>query len=420
MAKVFPFQPYRYTPSAGPLENLVTQPYDKISPEMRERYLGLSPYNLVRIILGKKSGTDSDGDNIYTRAAAHLNDWIGSGILSRETEPSFYAYFQQFTDPDSGALCVRKGFIGVCQLEEYSAAVVHRHEQTLSGPKKDRREVLSHTQAHFGQIFMLYRDPEQAVDRILDEASQSAPLGTVTDDYRVVHTLWKISEPAMAAKIQQLMDDKKLIIADGHHRYETALGYSKESPKSDAQRVMMTFVNMNASGLRILATHRLVRGLDGFSPEALLAKLKAIGQVETFPTRDAFKAAFSTPDPGKIRIGVTFPGDKSIQHLELHQVELDRPTGGLDVNFLHERILDGALGISVEAVREEKYLKYIRGIDAACELVANNQAQVGFLLQPTTVEQVAEVSFGFGVMPQKSTDFYPKLLSGLTIYRLEK
>ncbi len=415
MAKVFPFQPYRYTQTAGPLENLVTQPYDKISPEMRERYLGLSPYNLVRIILGKKTDADSDSDNIYTRAAGHLNDWIGSGILARETEPSFYAYFQEFTDPDTGARCVRKGFIGVCQLEEYSAAVVHRHEQTLSGPKKDRREVLSHTQAHFGQIFMLYRDPEQAVDRLLDEAAQSTPLGMVTDDYQVDHRLWKISEPALVGRIQQLMDDKKLIIADGHHRYETALGYSKESPKADAQRVMMTFVNMNAPGLRILATHRLVKGLDGFGPAALLDKLKAIGKVESFPSLDAFKTAFSTPDGSKIRIGITFPGDARI-----HQLELDRPAGGLDVNFLHERILDGALGISVEAVREEKHLQYVRGIDSACELVAGNRAQVGFLLQPTTVEQVAEVSFGFGVMPQKSTDFYPKLLSGLTIYRLDK
>src|SRR5271154_6830113 len=157
------------------MENLLTQPYDKISPEMQARYLSLSPYNLVRIILGQSSASDGATDNVYTRAAGLLGDWIGGGILDQESEPSVYAYFQKFTAPDSGQILERKGFIALGPVEEYSAGVVHRHEQTLSGPKKDRMELLRHTRAHFGQIFMLYPDPELAIDGILDEAAKGAP-----------------------------------------------------------------------------------------------------------------------------------------------------------------------------------------------------------------------------------------------------
>ena len=162
MAKIFPFQPYRYSAAAGPLAGLVTQPYDKISPEMRARYLAQSPYNLVRIILGERFAADSPPNNVYTRAAGNFNDWMTSGVLEREPEPCLFAYFQDFSVPDTGERLSRRGFIGLGAVEDYCAGVVHRHEQTLSGPKKDRLELLRHTHAHFGQIFMLYPDPELA------------------------------------------------------------------------------------------------------------------------------------------------------------------------------------------------------------------------------------------------------------------
>src|SRR5436190_2871577 len=147
MARIYPFQPLRYSAKAGPLNNLVTQPYDKITPAMRTRYLSLSPYNLVRVILGERSPSDNDSDNVYTRAAAHMKDWTASGILQPDSEPGIYPYFQEFTVPDTGERLVRKSFIAVCALEDYSAGVVHRHEQTLTGPKKDRMELLRHTHA---------------------------------------------------------------------------------------------------------------------------------------------------------------------------------------------------------------------------------------------------------------------------------
>jgi uncharacterized protein (DUF1015 family) len=410
LARIYPFQPYRFSPKAGAIENLVTQPYDKISADMRARYLSLSPYNLVRLILGERLASDSDRDNVYTRAAATLNAWIADGILERESQPSLYAYYQRFVVPDTGQTLDRKGFIGLGQLEDYSAGVVHRHEQTLSGPKKDRMELLRHTRAQFELLFLLYPDPELTIDKILDQAVADAPGVVVTDEYGAVHRMLKISDPATVRGIQESMADKKLLIADGHHRYETALAFRNENPGlADAGRVPMTFVNMHSPGLEILATHRVVRGLTGFDPSAFLGKLpcRRLGSV------DELRQLFRVPALSKIRIGIALGSG------EICLYERDRKPGELDVNALHQQLLGGVLGISEEAVREEKYIEYVRGLDAAYAKVREG-ADAAFLLEPTTIQQVADVAFSGGVMPQKSTDFYPKLLSGFTIHKLER
>ena len=409
MAQIYPFQPFRYSEKAGPAENLVTQPYDKISPEMQRRYLSLSPYNLVRIILGEKKSGDSGQDNVYTRAARHLNTWISDGILCRDGEPGIFPYFQEFTVPDSGERLVRKGFIALGAVEDYAAGVVHRHEQTLSGPKKDRMELLRHTHAHFGQIFMLYPDPDGTADALLDEASRGRPLTEVTDEYGAIHRLWKIAD---SARIAGLMADKKLLIADGHHRYETALAFRNENPGlPGADRVMMTFVNMYSPGLKILATHRLVNGLTmPHFPESFLKAAARDFSVREVTSLDQVREAWAGA-PDRSIIGAAI-GNR------LYLLE-DRASGDkLDVRVLHERVLGKALGIGEEAVRDEKHIRYVRGIDAAVEAARTGAAQIAFLLKPTSIHQVAATSFGGGVMPQKSTDFYPKLLSGLTIYRL--
>jgi uncharacterized protein (DUF1015 family) len=385
---------------------LLTQPYDKITPAMRSRYLGLSPYNLVRIILGERGAADNDSDSVYTRAAHCLNEWIGSGILARDSEPAVFPYFEEFTVPDTGERLVRKGFIALGAVEDYSAGVVHRHEQTLSGPKQDRMQLLRHTHAHFGQIFMLYPDPEGAIDALLDGAAGGRPLMEVPDEYGAIHRMWKI---AGAERVQQLMADKKLLIADGHHRYETALAFRKENPGlAGADRVMMTFVNMHSPGLKILATHRLVSGVNvaGF-PESAAGDF-AIEEIDS-PAR--------LQQAWRERGGRTVIGAAIGNRLFLLE---GRGSGGeLDVQVLHERLMGKALGISEEAVRDEKYIRYIRGMDAALEEARKGTAQIAFLLKPTSIEQVASTSFAGGVMPQKSTDFYPKLLSGLTIYKLD-
>jgi uncharacterized protein (DUF1015 family) len=409
LAKIYPFQPFRYTEQAGPLGNVVTQPYDKISPAMRSRYLSLSPHNLVRVILGERMAEDSGSDNVYTRAARYLDDWIARGVLAQDREAGIFPYFQEFTVPDTGERLVRKGFIALGAVEDYSAGVVHRHEQTLSGPKKDRLELLRHTHAHCGQLFMLYPDPAGSIDALLDEAAAVAPIADVTDEYGAVHRVWRMAD---AARVQQLMTDKKLLIADGHHRYETALAFRNENPGlPGADRVMMTFVNMHSPGLKILATHRLVSGLDADGLTDRFLRAAAAGfQVEEIGSLDSLKRAWDEGE-GRSIIGAAI-GDR------LFLLEDRQARGELDVRVLHQRVLAKALGIGEEAVRDEKHLRYIRGLDAAVEEVRKGAAQIAFLLKPVSVEQVAATSFAGGVMPQKSTDFYPKLLSGLTIYRL--
>ncbi len=412
MALIKAFQPYRYSSAAGDPAKLVTQPYDKISPEMQAKYLAASPYNLVRIILGERRPSDNSSDNVYTRAAGYLNDWIQKGVLAQDPAPGLYAYFQEFQVPDSGERLTRKGFIGLGKIEDYEAGVVFRHEHTLSGPKKDRLEVLRHTRAHFGQIFMLYPDREAAVDRELDAAAQSKPILDVVDDHGARHLLYAIADPARIARIQELMGSMKLLIADGHHRYETALNYRNENPGDPAaQYVMMTFVNMYSPGLKILATHRVLRNLKGFSAPELIANVKAPWWAKSFDSIAELKEALRLPTPQSIRVG-------AVSSDGIWLLMRPREDGELDVPMLHTEILGDWLGIGEEAVREESHIQYVRGMDAAIAEVREKGAQIAFLLEATPIDDMARIAFAGGVMPQKSTDFYPKLLSGVTIYKL--
>jgi uncharacterized protein (DUF1015 family) len=262
---------------------------------------------------------------------------------------------------------------------------------------------------------MLFADPEAQVDAILDAAAASEPAAKVVDEYDVVHTLYKISDAQIINQLEQRMTDKKLVIADGHHRYETALSFRNDHPElEDARWVMMTLVNMHSRGLRILATHRVLAGLQGFDLPAFLEKAKQKFAVTRFDTPAALAQAWEQPAADRVRIGVAANGAKAIYMLERERKD------DLDVQVLHSEILEGLLGISQEAVRDEHYIKYVRGLENAADMVADGKAEVAFLLEATTVQQVADTSFGGGCMPQKSTDFYPKLLTGLTIYKLEK
>ncbi|HEY0794265.1 MAG TPA: DUF1015 domain-containing protein, partial [Acidisarcina sp.] len=283
MARIYPFRALRYNPSLVRVEDVVTQPYDKISPSMQQAYYQRSPFNLVRIILGLPelfdapgTGDSSGQETVYTRAARDFAAWRESGILVREKEPCVFAYSQRFTVPGSaGVVAERRGFIALGELYEYSQHVVFRHEQTLSKPKNDRLNLLRATHAHFGQIFMLYSDPGQSVESIL--FSNTIPDVEVTDDYGVLHRVSKVSDPNTINILISEMADKKLIIADGHHRYETALNYAREhepatpaaserkasslpQPAYPEAALMMTFVNMDSEGLVILPTHRVVFG----------------------------------------------------------------------------------------------------------------------------------------------------------------
>ena len=414
MSRIEPFRAYRYSESAGPIGRLATQPYDKISPEMQARYLKSSPYNLVRVILGERFAGDDDANNVYTRAATYLHQWTAEGILTQDDSPSIYPYSQEFALPDSNETLVRTGFIALGPVVDYSKGIVHRHEQTLTGPKKDRMALLEHTRAHCEQLFLLYPDPECVIERVLEEVTKGAALLEMTDEYRTVHRLWRLSNAERVSAIQELMEEKRLLIADGHHRYETALAYRKAHPEvAAASRAMMTFVNMHSDGLRILATHRLVHSLPSFNAEAFLKRVEGDFRLRKLAGMDSLRDAWNIPHAGEVLIGIALNGGKG-----LYLAEKSRGRKELDVAVLHSLLLEKALEIGEEAVREQKYLRYVRGLDnAAAEL--KGDGQVAFLLEPCTVDQVARISFGGGVMPQKSTDFFPKLLSGLTLYRLD-
>src|SRR6266852_200813 len=231
MAQVHPFRAFRYNPARVALDRVLTQPYDKISPAMQEKYYAADRHNLIAIEKGRVFPNDSAQNNVYTRAAAALEDWIRDNIVVQDPALSFYGYTQEYTVPGSEERRIRRGLIGAGKLEDYSAGIVFRHEQTLSGPKADRLELLRHIRTHTGQLFMLYSDAERRVDAILAEAeSIAAPATELRDEYGVVHRLWVIADAERVAAIAQAMAEQKLVIADGHHRYETALNYRNEQP----------------------------------------------------------------------------------------------------------------------------------------------------------------------------------------------
>src|SRR5215471_10312988 len=214
MARVYPFRAYRYNPGTAPFDRVLTQPYDKISPAQQERYYSRDPHNLITLEKGRAYPNDSPHNNVYTRAAAALNGWIAQHVVVQDAAPAFYAYSQEYTVPGTSERRTRRGFIGAGHLEDYSDAIVFRHEHTLSGPKADRLELLRHTRLHTGQLFMLYSDPQMRVDAVLAEAEKSAaPAAELTDEYGVIHRLWPIAEPERITAIQQAMAEQRLVIA---------------------------------------------------------------------------------------------------------------------------------------------------------------------------------------------------------------
>jgi uncharacterized protein (DUF1015 family) len=397
MANIHPFRPLRYTAKAGRLENLATQPYDTISPELASQYRELSPYNLVRLIL---PGSD------YAGAGERFREWMAEGILQADEAPALFVYEQRFCLPESNEPLVRRGFIGLGDCEDYGA-IVHRHERTLDAPKAGRLDLLRHTRAQFGSIFMLYDDPAGAVDSLLENASRAAPAERFTDRQGTTHTLWRVDDAVSIARIQAAMKDKKLIIADGHHRYEAALMYRREQPGlASARRTMMTFVNIRSPGLRSLAAHRVIFGLDALPAEALTKMARPLAAV------DELADAWAETPAGRVRFGMMLPDG-------LRLLEFERAHDELNLTVLHREVLENLLGIGPEAIAAERFVRYVRGMKSSMDEVRSGRAQAAFLVEPLRVEDVARLALSGETLPQKSTDFYPKLHSGLTIYRLD-
>jgi uncharacterized protein (DUF1015 family) len=434
MADVLAFRALRYDLRRVSADQVVTQPYDKITPAMQERYYAASPYNLVRIILGRPEAQENAGHNVYTRAANYSEQWRNEGILAQDSAPSIYACSQTFTAP-SGSRFERQGFIALGRVEDYSAKVVYRHEQTLAKPKADRLELLRATRVHYEQLFLLYEDSGE-IESKLAPTRHAQPTIDVTDEYGVAHRVWQISDPAVIASLREQLREKKLVIADGHHRYETALNFRSEcraaagaasDPQAPYEFVMMTFVNMNDPGLAILPTHRLVHSLDSFSADEFRNAASTIFTVEDADAAlDATRAVSVLGDHGRDQtalLAVTanhaflLHSPKSAASAWL--AGLSARQRSLDVVQLHKCLLEGVLRLSEESIRNQQNLTYVRDAAEALAQVRTGAANIAFLMNPCRVEQVRDVALAGEVMPQKSTDFYPKLLSGLTAYALD-
>jgi uncharacterized protein (DUF1015 family) len=445
MAHIFPFRALRYNPRRVNPARCVTQPYDKITPEMQEAYYAADAHNLVRIILGKRE-PDLPDNNVYSRAAAHFRDWRREGLFLQDSQPSVYVYCQSFRDPGGATHLDRRGFIALGKIEDYSANIIFRHEQTLAKPKADRLELLRATQAHFGQIFVLYDDSGE-IETLLTPSGP--PELEVEDEYKVLHRLWCVSDPKLIDLVQGKMTDKKLIIADGHHRYETALAYRNErraaaehsaalpgtrgnpdgmgtaSPVhwEPYELVMMTFINMNSPGLIVLPTHRVVQGLSRFSPDEFANRARKYFDIEEVDVAvDASRASSLLRQAG--RVGTAILAITAERDLLFHSPRAPRSIFGelsprqesLDVVQLHKVLLENVLGLSEESIRNQENISYVRDTAEAIKRVRNGEANVAFLMNPVRIEQVRDIAFAGEVLPQKSTDFFPKLLTGLTIY----
>jgi uncharacterized protein (DUF1015 family) len=440
MAEILPFRALRYNPQKiSDLAAVVTQPYDKISADMQTRYYDLSPHNLVRIIRGRTRPGDNPSDNVYVRASRDLGEWVKAGVLVSEAQPAIYPYYQEYEVPGQrGLRKQRRGFIALLRLEDYAARVVHRHEETLSGPKADRLELLKATHAHCGQIFLLYSDPAGKVENLLAAHASAQPWEEATDEYGTRHTVWRVNDSKTIDEVAGAMRETKLVIADGHHRYETALAYRQHCRDLGlhdrrAEFVMVTLIRMETPGLTILPTHRLVHSLASFEWRKFASDARAIfdwEEVAADGVANGWAVGFLTRLAAAGREQPTLGAYAGSGKLALLRLRGDFDLDGaladlsptlrrLDVVLLHRLALERLLGIDRQAVREERNLSYYREMELAAEQVEKGKGQVAFLLNPTPVEAVRDNALAGCAMPQKSTDFYPKLLSGLTIYWLD-
>jgi uncharacterized protein (DUF1015 family) len=464
MARIYPFRALRYDPAAVNLTDVVTQPYDKITPAMQQRYYDASPYNLIRVILGQHEPNDSEQANVYTRADQYLKDWRKQHILREEAEPALYGYSQTYAVPHSAGpdgkpeIRERRGFIALGHLYDYTDHVVFRHELTHAKAKSDRMSLFKATRTYCEQIYMLYSDPAFTAERLIfgDGSSEPTPADlAITDEYGVVHRVWKLTDPTLINLIVTAMADKKLIIADGHHRYETSVAYAKErsaqlrlplneprnpdeklgtghlpTPPFPEAAMMMTFVNMDAPGITILPTHRVLFGLRNFNTKTFLEHAAPFFEIRPLAKANAEANLAELAASGKVAfIAVTRDSNDSNAGFHLLTAkpeavaaalaELSPRQAQLDVVQLHSVLIEKVLGLTPEAIRQGQHLRYLREASEAVAEVQRGEADLAFLIRPVTLDQLRDISLSGDVMPQKSTDFYPKLLSGLAIYALD-
>ncbi|HXX67791.1 MAG TPA: DUF1015 domain-containing protein [Polyangiaceae bacterium] len=442
MAQIAPLTPLRYDLARlpGGLKDVVCPPYDVISPEEREVLAARDPHNVVRLILPRAETAAEGDEGRYACAAALLARWRTEGVLVRDEEPAFYRCDQQFTPPGGGGRMRRRGFLALVKLVPFSERVVLPHERTLSGPKEDRLRLFRATRTNLSPGFMLYRDPARHLEAPLEHA---VPLAEFTTPDGVHHSLAKVRDPESIRAIVEGLGRSNLLIADGHHRYETALRYAQEVAQgdvpSDAEpRYFMSFlVSADSPDLVVFPTHRHVHSLPAFSFDELVSRAGEWFQVEELAPGapagrilDAIGLASRRTDRAGHTVALAAAASDgrvvllTLRHdvpLEAHPTLAGKPAvlRETDVTVLHAGLLEHVLGITPEAQAAKTNLWYPQNASEALAALRQGQGQVLFLLNATPAAQVRKVAEAGEVMPQKSTFFYPKVLTGLALHTLD-
>lgn len=423
MAVVHPFKGLRYNKLVvTDLNRVVAQPYDKTTPSMQDAYCRISPYNVVRITLNPEKRTDPA--TAYPAAGATFRQWIEQGVLVQDAGPAFYAYAQEYAVDGDARL--QRGFIALLDLENSESGIVP-HENTLTEPKQDRLRLIRSLEGNEDLIYMLYADDAMGIDRVLDRSlSGRAPEIEVTDEYGAIHRLWSVADAESVVEIRDGMRSRKLFIADGHHRFETSVNYMKECRRrgwgpigvESYDKRMVACFNL-AAGVTILPTHRLIRDLPAFDAGVFLRAAAEDFSVETVPSAAAL---WGRMREGRAGHAIGFYPAK---HRQFYLLSLKREspenTGSedlLDVRLLHSLLLERGLGIDAGRLEAQSNIDYERDRDAGIRRVDAGEHQAAFFLNPTTADQVQRIASSGARMPQKSTDFYPKLLTGLIFMRM--
>lgn len=435
MAEIRPFRAIRYNPARiADMLKVVTPPYDVIDDELQDTLYRRSPYNFVRLDLTRVDQGESDPLAKYRVAAETLEQWLQEGILVRDDKPALYVYHQTFDD--HGQKILRKGVITTVRVHDYADKVVLPHERTLRGPKVDRLELMKATHVQMSQIFLLYNDPELRVDAVLDKQCEGTPDVDVTTEDGIHHQLWVVTDPDTLAFVQQALADQQLLIADGHHRYETAVAFRDLTPAQDAPRpreyAMAYLANGADPGLLVWPTHRALHSVSGFSLDAWLQKLEPwfeITQLQDTDTeatlqklgehtdKNAYVVLANQASGARVAYLIVLRADKA--EAELAKLDVVDAARHLDVTVLHDFILDRLTGVTREAQAAKTNLHYPRFADEVDEELQDPTTNVVFLMNTTPIDKIREVCVTGGFMPQKSTYFYPKVLSGLVVNSVE-
>ncbi len=425
MAQFLPFRGLRYSPQIE-LSNTICPPYDVIKGAARDELLARDPHNIVAVELAARYG-EAASDEQYQTCARTLQKWISEGILQRD-DSAFYIYEQEFALPQSGEIRKRRGVIGALTLEEFGAGV-QPHEHTMSGPKADRLNLLRVLRANTSPIFGLVADEDGWIDGLIRDVVLTPAKAQATDAEGITHRLWVLCDDEMVNGLEAAFDNESVLIADGHHRYETALNYFKETGHQNGGEngVMMMCVSMQDEGLVVLPTHRIVKALSDAEAAALPAKLGEFFNVEPFSgDANALLAALGQVDKSQNALGLHLRGQSYLLRLQSGENVQSARDGSkseaynaLDVAVLSDLILDKQLGIDAAKVAAGAHISYTIDAGEAMRQVETGEAGAAFLLRETPVEQVKKVADAGDKMPQKSTYFYPKLATGLVLRPLD-